>query len=45
MLVGATIGGWTAGFLIRELDPRTLRWIIVGLGTTMGAVMVVRTYF
>jgi hypothetical protein len=45
MIVGSTIGGWAGGFLVREVEPETLRWIIVGVGVGMGIVMVVRTYF
>jgi hypothetical protein len=45
MVVGSTLGGWTGGFLIREVQPETLRWTIVAVGAAMGTVMVVRTYF
>ena len=45
MVAGSTVGGWTGGFLIREVQPETLRWIVVGLGATMGLVMVIGTYF
>jgi uncharacterized protein len=44
MIAGSTVGGWAGGFLVREIDPETLRWIIVAVGIAMGLVMVVRTY-
>jgi len=44
MVVGSTIGGWAAGFLVQKVQPATLRWIIVGLGMGMGLVMVIGTY-
>jgi uncharacterized membrane protein YfcA len=45
MIAGSTAGGWIGGFLIREMEPEKLRWIIVGLGIGMGIVMVIGTYF
>jgi uncharacterized protein len=45
MIVGSAVGGWTGGFLVQKVEPGTLRWIIVGVGTAMGLVMVVRAYF
>jgi uncharacterized membrane protein YfcA len=45
MIAASTVGGWTGGFLVRELPPETLRWIVVGLGAAMGLVMVIGTYF
>jgi uncharacterized protein len=45
MVVGSTVGGWTGGFLIRELKPETLRWIVVGIGMAMGVKMLIDTYF
>jgi hypothetical protein len=44
MIVGSTTGGWLGGFLVQKVAPATLRWIVVGIGVAMGAVMVVRTY-
>jgi uncharacterized membrane protein YfcA len=44
MVVGATIGGWGGGWLIRGLAPETLRWCVVGVGMAMGVVMVITTY-
>jgi uncharacterized membrane protein YfcA len=44
MVAGSTIGGWAGGWLIRELQPETLRWCVVGVGMAMGVVMVVTTY-
>jgi uncharacterized membrane protein YfcA len=44
MIVGSTIGGWWGGFLIRELEPGTLRGIIVAIGVAMGLVMGVSRY-
>ncbi len=45
MVVGSTIGGWATGYLVREVDPRTLRMLVVAIGLTMGIIMIVRTYF
>ena len=45
MVGGSTVGGWGGGTLVREVKPETLRLIIVLIGTAMGAIMVVRTYF
>jgi uncharacterized membrane protein YfcA len=45
MLGGSSVGGWTGGRLVREVQPETLRWIIVCVGLGMGAVMVITTYF
>jgi hypothetical protein len=45
MVGGSTVGGWTGGFLIREVQPETLRWVVVGIGAAMGVWMVVGTYF
>lgn len=45
MVGGSTLGGWAAGFLVREIDPTALRGLIVAIGVTLGLIMVVRTYF
>ncbi len=45
MIIGSTLGGWAAGYLVREVQPRTLRALVVTIGLTMGAIMIVRTYF
>jgi uncharacterized membrane protein YfcA len=44
MVAGSTIGGWAGGWLIRELEPETLRWWVVGIGMAMGAAMLITTY-
>ena len=45
MIVGSTVGGWAGGFLVQKVPPKTLRWIVVGVGVGMGAIMAVGTYF
>jgi uncharacterized protein len=45
MIIGSTFGGWGGGFLVREVEPTTLRWLIVVIGLAMGLIMIVRTYF
>ncbi len=44
LLVGSTIGGWGAGYLVQKLQPETLRWVVVTMGLAMGCIMVVRQY-
>lgn len=44
MVVASTVGGWFGGYLIREVDPKILRRIIVIVGVIMGALMVAHTY-
>lgn len=42
MLVGSSAGGWAAGYLVQKLDQATLRWVVVGVGLSMGVLMLVR---
>ena len=42
MLVGSSAGGWAAGYLVQKLDQTTLRWVVVGVGLSMGVLMLVR---
>ena len=39
MLIGSTIGGWWAGYLIQKVDQGTLRWTVVAIGASMGVIM------
>jgi len=39
MLIGSTIGGWGAGYLIQKVDQGTLRWIVIAIGVSMGVIM------
>ena len=39
LLVGSTIGGWGAGYLIQKVDQAALRWIVVAIGVSMGVIM------
>jgi uncharacterized membrane protein YfcA len=41
MLVSSMIGGWGAGHLIQKVQAATLRWIVVAIGVSMGAVMLI----
>ena len=42
MAVGALIGGAVGGRLVGKIKPETLRWIVVGVGTVVGMVYLVR---
>lgn len=44
MIAGSTAGGWAAGFLVREVQPETLRAIVVAVGVAMGLVMLAGSY-
>lgn len=44
MLLGSVAGGWSAGYLVQKVEHGTLRWLVVGMGLAMGAVMVARQY-
>ena len=38
MMVGALIGGFTGGRLVRVLRPELVRWIVIAVGTILTAV-------
>ncbi len=42
MAVGSTLGGYTTGRLIQRIDQRTLRWVVVAMGVTMGVILLVK---
>lgn len=42
MGIGAMTGGWIAAHFVQKVDARRLRWIIVGVGVTLGLLMIPR---
>ncbi len=42
MLIGSTIGGWGAGYLVQKVEAKTLRWMVVAIGMVMGLIMLSR---
>lgn len=41
MLISSTMSGWWAGELIQRVEAQTLRWAVVAVGFSMGALMLV----
>lgn len=44
MAVGSTMGGYIAGFLVQKVSGRALRWLVVGMGVSMGVAMLLTSY-
>jgi uncharacterized protein len=42
MIIGATIGGYGGAYFARRLDPRMVRWFVIGVGVVMTIYFFVR---
>ena len=42
MAAGSLIGGVMGGALAGRIDPNQLRWVVVGVGTVVGIVLLLR---
>jgi uncharacterized membrane protein YfcA len=37
MIVGALAGGWFGAHFAQKVDPRTMRYLVIGVGLAMSA--------
>jgi hypothetical protein len=44
MIVGAIMGGYGGAYFAQKLNPRTVRWLVIGIGCTMTAYFFWKTW-
>ncbi len=42
MAISSLIGGYGGALIVKRVNPSTLRWIAVGIGTSMGVLLLIR---